>query len=179
MKKTITAIIFVSLVISATLMFTSCQEKVVVDGKYAKLAQCLTEKGVKFYGAYWCGHCQSQKKAFGDDMRYVNYVECDPNGKDSKTQECIDAGVNSYPSWFFPGQGLEVGVMGMETLAQKANCQDTLAIAESSGESEATPVQPDQTTPAETIPNSMPANLGAPVETAEPVTAGVGETPST
>ena len=30
------------------------------------LAQCLTAKGVKMYGAYWCSHCQNQKKAFGD-----------------------------------------------------------------------------------------------------------------
>lgn len=129
MKKAITTIMIISLISASALLFTACQEKPATDGQYAALAQCLTEKGVKFYGAYWCPHCQDQKKAFGDDFRYITYVECDPNGKDSKSQECIDAGVNSYPSWFFPGQGLEVGVQKMETLAQKANCTDALNVS--------------------------------------------------
>ena len=28
------------------------------------------------YGAYWCPHCQAQKKVFGESFQYVPYVEC-------------------------------------------------------------------------------------------------------
>ena len=46
---------------------------------YIKLddfAKCLTQKSVVMYGAYWCPHCQAQKKLFGSSFKYVNYVEC-------------------------------------------------------------------------------------------------------
>ena len=26
------------------------------------LASCLADKGVKFFGAFWCSHCQKQKQ---------------------------------------------------------------------------------------------------------------------
>ena len=28
-------------------------------------AQCLTSKGMKMYGAWWCPHCAEQKESFG------------------------------------------------------------------------------------------------------------------
>lgn len=34
-------------------------------GKYDDFAKCLSEKGVKFYGAFWCSHCANQKAMFG------------------------------------------------------------------------------------------------------------------
>ena len=94
----------------------------VQDGKYAKLAQCLTAKGVKFYGAFWCPHCQEQKAIFGDDMRYINYVECDARDPSAKPEECDAKGVKSYPTWFFPGQGNESGVHEPADLAKKVGC---------------------------------------------------------
>src|SRR2546430_1164979 len=38
-------------------------------------AQCLTSKGTKMYGAWWCPHCKDQKESFGFALQYVNYVE--------------------------------------------------------------------------------------------------------
>lgn len=40
------------------------------------LAQCLTEKGMKMYGASWCPHCKAQKELFGAAFAKVDYVEC-------------------------------------------------------------------------------------------------------
>jgi len=101
-------------------------------GKYTEIAKCLTEKGVKFYGAYWCPHCADQKKIFGDDMKYINYVECDPKGENSKAEECKKVGVERYPTWFFPGQGLQTGVTDPKDLAIKANCLDASAASQMS-----------------------------------------------
>jgi hypothetical protein len=34
------------------------------EGKYDLFAQCLKDKDAKFYGAFWCPHCQNQKAMF-------------------------------------------------------------------------------------------------------------------
>jgi hypothetical protein len=105
------------------LMFlAACAPKEVKDGKYAEIAKCLTQKGVTFYGAYWCSHCAEQKKIFGDDMRYINYVECDPGGANAKPAECAERKVERFPSWLIPGQGLETGLQQPEDLAAKVGC---------------------------------------------------------
>lgn len=62
-------------------------------------AQCLTDEGMTFYGAYWCPHCQDQKEMFGDAMQYVNYVECDAGGENADPEACVAAGVEFYPTW--------------------------------------------------------------------------------
>lgn len=88
----------------------------------SKLAQCLTKNGVKFYGAFWCSHCQKQKKLFGQAVKELPYVECStPNGK-AQTSVCIDAGITSYPTWKFPDGSEQLGEMTLEELSTKTNC---------------------------------------------------------
>lgn len=112
------------LMIVSTVMLASCGEP--HDGKYAELAKCLTKEGVKFYGAFWCPHCQEQKAIFGDDMRYVTYIECDARDPKGKPEQCAEAKIDRYPSWFFPGQGVETGLHQPEALAKKAGCDAAL-----------------------------------------------------
>jgi glutaredoxin len=104
----------------------------VQDGKYAKLAQCLTSKGVKLFGAFWCPHCLDQKAIFGDDMRYVDYVECDVRDPSAKPEECAAKNVDRYPTWFFPGQGNETGLHQPEDLAKKVGCEAALGLQSTS-----------------------------------------------
>ena len=66
--------------------------------QYDEFAKCLTDNGVKMYGAYWCSHCQNQKKEFGKSFDYVDYVECTEN-----EFECKNAGVTGYPTWTVDG----------------------------------------------------------------------------
>src|SRR3989338_2232504 len=67
---------------------------------YNDFANCLTEKDVKFYGAFWCSHCAKQKQLFGDAMPQINYIECSlPNR--SQTQICITNNITGYPTWEF------------------------------------------------------------------------------
>jgi len=86
------------------------------------LAQCLTAKGVKMYGAYWCSHCQNQKKEFGSSWQYASYVECALPGNQGQTKECEDAGIKGYPTWVFPGGKQLPGEQSFETLAQESGC---------------------------------------------------------
>jgi len=85
---------------------------------FSKLAQCLADKQVTMYGAYWCPHCQAQKKAFGEAWKYVPYVECT-----QETQKCLDKNVKGYPTWIFPdGKRLE-GEQSLDKLAQESGCE--------------------------------------------------------
>lgn len=78
------------------------------------------------YGAFWCSHCSNQKAAFGDDVQYITYQECDDKGENGDHLACLQAGVTSYPTWIFPGQGNLVGEQPIFALAKLANCEDTL-----------------------------------------------------
>lgn len=86
------------------------------------LAQCLTEKGVKMYGAYWCPHCQDQKKAFGNSWQYITYIECALPGGRGQTKECTDAGITGYPTWVFPDGERVGGEQSFSSLAEKSGC---------------------------------------------------------
>lgn len=89
---------------------------------YAPLAQCLKEKGATFYGAFWCPHCQNQKRAFGSAAHLLPYVECStPDGKEM-LQVCKDAKIEGFPTWVFPSGERISGEVPMQTLAEKSGC---------------------------------------------------------
>ena len=93
-----------------------------LPGKHDALAQCLTEKGAKFYGAFWCPHCQAQKKMFGNSAKLLPYVECSqPNGKE-RTQICIDKNIVNYPTWEFADSSRLTGEREPKELAEKTGC---------------------------------------------------------
>jgi len=102
------------------------------DGDNAALAQCLTDKGVKMYGAWWCHNCDNQKTLFGSDFRYIDYTECEPGGDQAPDPEaCQDAGIEGYPTWVFPGLGDTpgtplnlAGTRSLEELARVSGCTD-------------------------------------------------------
>ncbi len=74
--------------------------------KYEPFAQALTDAGVKFYGAFWCPHCQAQEKSFGMSRQKLEkvglYIECSPSNGQGQTQVCVDAKIESYPTWVYP-----------------------------------------------------------------------------
>jgi hypothetical protein len=56
-------------------------------------AQCLTDRKVKMYGAYWDPHTDDQMKLFGASFAHVNYIECSIPGQRGLQPECLKAGV--------------------------------------------------------------------------------------
>ncbi len=81
------------------------------------LARHLQKIGAKKYGAYWCPHCQEQKQLFGQTaFAMINYIECDPQGKNSQSQLCRAAGITGYPTWEIQGE-LYPGRLSLERLA--------------------------------------------------------------
>ena len=105
------------------------------------LAQCLTDKGVKMYGAWFCPHCAAQKEAFGTAFHYVTYVECAAADK-SELQVCKDAGIKGYPTWIYPDGTKLDGEQPLTKLAEKAGCEAPSTSGETSSPSASTPSNP-------------------------------------
>jgi uncharacterized membrane protein len=82
------------------------------------LAKHLKAIGAKKYGAFWCPHCFEQKQLFGEEaFKEIDYIECAPEGKNPQSQACIDAGIQSFPTWEIKGK-IYQGVQLPEELAK-------------------------------------------------------------
>ena len=90
-------------------------------GKYDEFAKCLTEKSVKMYGAYWCPHCANQKNELGSSFKYIDYVECDPNGQNPQPELCKQNGITGYPTWIYNGEKRS-GEQSLLSLGAWAGC---------------------------------------------------------
>lgn len=91
-------------------------------GTYTALAQCIKDSGTTFFGAFWCPHCQAQKKLFGDAEKLLPYVECSTPDSKSQLPVCKDAGVSTYPTWEFKDKSRLSGEIPLATLAEKTGC---------------------------------------------------------
>ncbi len=123
--------------LTAVILLTGCSNQ----GDYSKdqikeLSLCLSEKGVKMYGAFWCGHCKNTKKEFGKSFKNIDYIECDPKCKPDekgnilgvckgyigKPEVCVEKEINGFPSWIFSnGERIE-GEASFEELDKKSGC---------------------------------------------------------
>lgn len=92
-------------------------------GKLDAFAGCLSESGAKFYGAFWCPHCQNQKALFGRSARLLPYVECSTPDGQSQLPVCRDANIGSYPLWEFSDGSRLSGNIPLETLSEKTSCE--------------------------------------------------------
>lgn len=86
-------------------------------------AQCLADSGATFYGAFWCPHCQNQKRLFGSAGKALPYVECS-NPDRTQNQTCTDAGIESYPTWKFADGSQVMGEQSFAELAEKTGCTE-------------------------------------------------------
>ncbi len=93
-----------------------------IPGKYDEFAICLKDKGAVFYGAFWCPHCQTQKKMFGKSAKFLPYVECSTPDGNGQTQICIDKNIEGYPTWEFADGSRLNGEVSLATLAEKTSC---------------------------------------------------------
>lgn len=107
------------------------------DNYKEALAKYLTQKGAVLYGAYWCPHCQDQKKEFGDALKYVDYVECDPSGENANPDECKAKDIESYPTWIYEGKKY-TGIQSLSDLAQMVGFNGDSSIEQPAGDDAST-----------------------------------------
>jgi thiol-disulfide isomerase/thioredoxin len=87
-----------------------------------KLAACIKASGAKFYGAFWCPHCNDQKDMFGDAKKELPYIECStPDGR-GENPVCAAAKITGYPTWVFADGTSQPGALSFEELAQRTGC---------------------------------------------------------
>ncbi len=121
--KTIIILVVILGSIGGLIAYNNYQSK--QPGLYDDLAQCLTKNGVKMYGAYWCPHCQAQKKAFGNSWKFIDYIECALPGGQGQTKECTDAKIEGYPTWVNKDNKRVSGEQSMSALTDFGGCQAT------------------------------------------------------
>ena len=120
MKRTIIWIAIVALIIAGAVYLVRGSSE---PGKLDAFASCLSEKGATFYGAFWCPHCQSQKKMFGSSEKLLSYVECSaPNGQ-AQLPVCTEKKIEGYPTWEFADGSRETGELSLSRLAGKTGCE--------------------------------------------------------
>ena len=84
------------------------------NGAQVSLARRLRERGVLFYGAWWCPACFRQKNLFGQEAgNQLPYIECEKT--DADRQRCERVGIKAYPTWVL-GQRRMEGVLSLEAL---------------------------------------------------------------
>ena len=123
-KKTLTVrvITFGAILVAIIILMRVVVGATQTSTKYNSFAQCLTDKGLKFYGAFWCPHCQAQKREFGGSVKLLPYIECStPDGK-GQLSICTEAGVEGYPTWIFLDSSVKTGELSLEELAMLTKC---------------------------------------------------------
>lgn len=83
---------------------------------------CLEDKGMKFYGAHWCGWCNKQKEEIGQLGQELLYVECVDQETGEMTQPCQETGITSFPTWILADGTKNPGYKPLEDLAKLSGC---------------------------------------------------------
>ena len=120
MKKNIWIVVLILFV--AFVVWLIMAPKRVVASKLDGFATCIVNSGATFYGAFWCPHCQAQKKLFGTSERLLPYVECSTPDGNGQTKVCIDKKITGYPTWVFKDGSILTGEVPLATLAEKTSC---------------------------------------------------------
>ena len=115
-RKALTLLI----VLLSTIVLTACSSS--SDPETEALASCLEEKGVKFYGAFWCSHCNDQKELFGKTAWQKVYIECSLPGGQGQTEVCTEAGITGYPTWVLADGSKVEGTQSLEKLKELSGC---------------------------------------------------------
>jgi hypothetical protein len=121
MKKT-TKITLILVVVAAVAIVVLLATRPRQPGKYDTLATCLKDSGTVFYGAFWCPHCQNQKKAFGNSAELLPYVECSTPDGQGQIQICTDKEIKGYPTWVFKNGSRLSGEVSFGDLASRSGC---------------------------------------------------------
>jgi len=121
-NKTIVAVVIILLVVILGVVYFAKKAES-GPGKYDTFAQCLGEKGAKFYGTFWCPYCRAQKDLFGKSADLLPYIECSTLDGNSRLQICIDQKIEKYPTWEFADGERMQGKVSLEDLAKKTSCE--------------------------------------------------------
>ncbi len=134
MKKTlgiVIGVLILAIIVLAGMGVFKSEDKKALNDDIVAFADCLKDEGAKFYGAFWCPHCQDQHRMFGrKGSEALPYIECSTPDSKGQTEVCTEAGIESYPTWEFADGSRVGGVQSVQDLSEKTSCPPTPAMVE-------------------------------------------------
>lgn len=82
-------------------------------------AKALTDAGAKMYTAAWCAFCSMQKQLFQAGGSYLPAIEV-TNPDRTLNEVGIENNITSFPTWEFPDQTRESGLLDLQTLSDRS-----------------------------------------------------------
>ncbi len=115
MKSEVQIIIVILIVVVIILGIKFFPQK----GVSEELAKCIGENS-QLYTLSTCVHCKTQKKLFGENVKYLNITVCDENNNLQKCEDIlgIEAG---FPTWIIKNEKY-LGVQKIEQLKNLTGC---------------------------------------------------------
>ena len=111
-KQTLwTIVIIIAVVVLAYFIITGSESKTPQTDEEA--AKCIGQNSL-LYVQLGCPHCKDQEEMFGDNVKYLNTIDCFYEG-----DKCAD--ITGTPTWVINGKKY-VGVQDIETLKQLTGC---------------------------------------------------------
>ena len=94
--------------------------------KILEFSECLRDKGVKAYGAGWCGYCKKLKETFGGEAQVEPfYIECQ-NADRTPTEHsetCTEEEIRGFPTIKLNGEASKLSALSsLEDFAQETGC---------------------------------------------------------
>lgn len=89
-KNNLITLSIIILIIIASLVFLSTKKTPEISEETAK---CIGEKTILFT-QLGCTHCEAQKELFGDNIKYLNIIDCF-----YKNSECSKNNITAVPTW--------------------------------------------------------------------------------
>lgn len=100
-------ILFFVLAITFSLIFVSG----ILVSLLKNNSEQIGEEDAKFIGnnsvlytQYKCVHCLNQEKLFGENIKYLNIIDC---FKEENRKNCSEAGIEGTPTWIIKGKKYE------------------------------------------------------------------------
>jgi thiol-disulfide isomerase/thioredoxin len=116
-KQVVYILVLSIIIVLGYILYTNASQ-----ARIDKLAKCLTDKGVIFYGASWCEHCKAQKEILGASMKYVNYFECSTDETKPIDVKCSELNIARFPTWWLSKDDKLEGIYKPATLAEHFKC---------------------------------------------------------
>lgn len=129
-KQIVGALIVGALLIGISYISTSSSDP---GKKYDEFAQCLASKNYVMLGSATCSSCLKQRDMFGEAMRFIEEIECDPRNADNaeekkEVQFCATFQIRKTPTWVQLDEArnasyrFDAGIQSFESLSSVSGC---------------------------------------------------------
>ncbi|OGZ13034.1 MAG: hypothetical protein A2942_00670 [Candidatus Lloydbacteria bacterium RIFCSPLOWO2_01_FULL_50_20] len=129
-KRLFGSIVVGSLLIGISYISTSSSDP---GKKYDEFAQCLTSKHYVMLGSATCSSCLKQRDMFGEAMRFIEEIECDPRNADNAQEKeevkfCANFQIRKTPTWVQLDEArnslyrFDAGIQSFDSLSSVSGC---------------------------------------------------------